>query len=539
LVSIAYFVISYRLATPYQFFPSDDKRSWDQMRATNVVAAARSFDPVMATALWSFHKIATSVPHAADESPSLLVTFVLTCYMGLVCALSFLVWQISRSWRVSLLAVVLFLLSGWPATYCYLFSYTPLSTFFAWLAVALLIRGAAAQRLMWIPGLLAGVAAVACVGTSVSGGITLPALGILALIGPRYFRKRFDWILPICFSVAVAVCGFALWRLSGEQFQAHISENINSGHYVGALKRFLILLDPPLPSGLWVLWNYNKTLTIGFLVASAMVLATVARGWLLRQAPASDPLRGALAALVVMIWLQALIIDLLPTTKLGRAHFVWFPGVCALLALTFYWILLRLDQGRRWMVVGVALVMVATSAFEGLRQAHQTHASRQTMPRLLAGQYRDVPDVFLLLDDPHVGLLTGWLESKKTLFGTHLPSLTTLVTSNRPRDYLLVVGPSGPGSGRSILAQGCLPDFLFDVGEFARKTGAKIQPVPYYAYTPAFLMEEEICQSLLFEKLMPDPDRDPEKRIRLLWWPAKPQGGGTVPGATGAASAPR
>jgi hypothetical protein len=79
---------------------------------------------------------------------------------------------------------------------------------------------------------------------------------------------------------------------------------------------------------------------------------------------------------------------------------------------------------------------------------------------------------------------------------------------------ILLLGPTGPGSGNSILDAAVLPDFT---PRLAKDIRDRITFLPYYAFHPPFLFEEETCQALYFSGQTPDP-ASPAAGLKAYNW---------------------
>ena len=529
LVVIAYAWAWVALASPYRFFPSDDRGFWAFMIQKNLDNFKESFEPSTELSMWLFFKVAK---HVLPETPSLLVVFSVTCYVGIMGAVAFIARQATRHWLPPLLAVALFAGSAWPVTYLFMASYTPWVALCIWASWSLLVYSLFQGQRGYVPAIGAGVAAVACLGASVSGAVAVLGIGCLAIMFRHPLTGRWRPGSAAFFGITVGVGVGLLWHFFGENYHAHIKENIASDHLRIAAAFFGEKMPPPVFSGLWVLWNYSTVLATMFVGGSIMVLAVSVHALLTKRPRTPGSLRPFLAALCMAIWTQMVAIDVLPTTKLARAHFLWFPGACLFIALVIWWCAQGLPiRQRRVGFIGAIIVLVCSAA-EGSFQFDQVQQSRRALPAYLNRQHPGLATVHLVAGDPHVPWLAEWLAQWPwRVDAITLQEVVNRLSNNRSEEMALIVGPTGTGSGQSCLCHGCLPDFPFAVEEFARQTGARLETLSYYAYTPAFCMEEEVCESLLYQKRIPAPEEDPNKNIRVLYWPASQRvdGGAQLP----------
>jgi len=123
--------------------------------------------------------------------------------------------------------------------------------------------------------------------------------------------------------------------------------------------------------------------------------------------------------------------------------------------------------------------------------------------------------LYVLLEDSHASFLSRWLEGFNVDM-VSMESLENVIASNERVG--LIVGPNGADSGISILTHSTLQDFyvgkLYDY-KFTKK--AQKVTLPYYAYLPSFLLEEEVSQGLYFMGKTPDYRADSKNLTLLLW----------------------
>ena len=525
LLAIVYAWAWVALACPYRFFPSDDRGFWTLMSHNSLDNFKASFEPSTEISMWLFFKV---VKHILPETPSLMVVFSVACYVGIMGAVAFIARQTARNWFPALLAVALYAGSAWPVTYLFMASYTPWATLCIWVSWGLLVYSLLQGQKGYVPAICAGLAAVACLGASVSGAVAVLGIGCLAIMFRHPLTGRWRPGTTACFCITVMVGVGILWCFFGENYRAHIRENVASDHLRIAAACFGEKMSPPVFSGLWVLWNYSTVLATMFVGGSILVLAVSIRALLTKRPRTPGSLRPFLAALCMTTWLQMIAIDILPTTKLARAHFLWFPGACLFIALVIWWCANGLPTRHRRIGFIGAIIILACSAAEGAFQFVQVQQSRQALPAYLNRQHPGLGTVYLVTGDPHVPWLAAWLSQWQVVPIT-LQEVLARLSASQPQEMVLIVGPTGTGSGQSILCNGCLPDFPFAVEEFARQTGARLETLPYCAYIHAFCMEEEVCESLLYQKRIPNPAEDQNKNIRVLYWPASQRVGGGAP----------
>jgi hypothetical protein len=508
------------LAAPYRPFPGDDGRLWGHMLQGKWLSVRDGFEPAAEISLRAFRWVGTRF---VARSPGLLVASVAACYAGILGVLAWLAWRWSGHWTTALGAVLLFAVCAWPVSYLFFMSYAPLATWYACVGMGLLAFEPKSPLLRRVAIAGAALAGVAGVGCSISGGIALLGLGWIALSLRPALASRVNRVdVAVFFGVLLLGLGL-LAALFGKDYYKHLTMNLGSEHRRDALAKFGAVPTVPVFSGLWILWTYSKAFAAAF-VAGSLVVAVQ---WFRNSAPkgnaAPHPSLRPVAILGVAVWAELVAIQVLPTTKLARAHFIWFPGACLFVALACRWAVTQSRGRARWLARAAVALTLGISAVEGLGHSVEIRESRIALPRELETQHPDVKTIFVLDDDPHGRFLALWLRQVQVLRVQSLPNFRQLIAAPARPEVVLAVGPRGPGSGNSILTNGCMKDFSFPVDQFASQTGAEMKTLPYYAYNHYFCLEEEVCQGLLHQGRIPDPARDPDKNLRVLWWPARPE----------------
>jgi hypothetical protein len=89
-----------------------------------------------------------------------------------------------------------------------------------------------------------------------------------------------------------------------------------------------------------------------------------------------------------------------------------------------------------------------------------------------------------------------------------------------PRENtLILIGPHGSKSGRSVIHGCLLDDFEIDLNQIQAPASAIEYKFRHYGYLPKLLMEEEACQALYFNGEMPNIN-DSEKQITAWFIPS-------------------
>jgi hypothetical protein len=519
LTIAAYAVIWVYLAVPYRPFPGDDARLWSHMNDGTWLSVGFGFEPVTEISLRAFRWVGMLF---VERSPALLVASVGVCYVGILGILAWLGWRWSGQWWTGMGAVLLFGLCAWPVSYLFFMSYAPLATWYACLAMGLLACEPKSPRLRRVAIAGAALAGVACVGCSISGAIALLGLGWMALSLRPPLASRANRIDAALFFGLLLLGLGLLAALFGKAYYKHLTLNLDSKHGRDALEKFGAVPGVPALTGLWILWTYSKALTAALVAGTAAVAAQWFRGRIRKDNTAPDPWLRPLAILGVAVWAELLAIQVLPTTKLARAHFIWFPGACLFVALALQWAVVRFRGWGGWLARAAMAVTLVVAGIEGVGRSVEIRESRTALPRELETQHPNVDTLFVMEQDPHGSFMRLWLLNWQVVPAPSLSDLRRVIATRVRPEVVLVLGPRGRDSGNTILTNGCLTDFSFPVEEFASQTGAETKSLPYYAYNHYFCLEEEICQGLLHAGKIPDPARDPDKNLRLLWWPQTP-----------------
>ena len=117
-------------------------------------------------------------------------------------------------------------------------------------------------------------------------------------------------------------------------------------------------------------------------------------------------------------------------------------------------------------------------------------------PNFLSLNFRDMP-ICLLRGDIHAEYIERWLGKDFDI--EFMTQEQTRAGFLRDKKCALLIGPTGPGSGCSIMYHSCLGDFdVPNLDSYVSDNKLERITLPYYAYFPTFLLEEEISQALYF-----------------------------------------
>lgn len=513
------------LAHPYRLFPADDQGYLQALRGIEgqpLTHLAQRQNPVYWLYLQGCYQLWRLV--SSQDQDIFLVANLAANTIGLL-ALTRITHQLTGNLRWALMTGLLYVTSAWTTTYYLFFSYTPLPTALMLVALSLMLTGcqcppdAKRPGLLWTgaAGTVLGVAFWCAPSATLLTALLLPLP--LLLTGTPFVRHR----LPLTLAQAGGfIVSFLPWAfLCFRAYGNHIVGNITTYHYDDAVAKFSSVPKPPALSFWRIMGEYSGLQTTLFLVLIPLLSVALffknrslisgaeeAKPFQLR------PLRVCLILLVVCL-VHAGVVDLLPTTKLARTHFHIFPLTLIFLVVTPYHLAkgFTSERIRRPLTMaygGVLMLSILLSSLQSL----ESRSARFRLPEFLDRQ-QGLEHLYLLKEDPHAKYIAQWLqESRVTTIG--LAMVGPLLRKGSPPGHknALIIGPTGPGSGNSILRHGTLPDFDL---ELPQSITDRQLLIPYYSFHPPFLWEEEICQALYFAGGLPDPTAA-ESQIKILIW---------------------
>lgn len=513
------------LATPYRSFPADDYHYalWLEDSKVNLLSSVtRHQNPLFELYIMACDEVSALISSARGFrfvlSGLIANTLTLTC-------LILIPFQIFRRIEVSILCGLLFITSGWTNTYYFFFSYTPMPTALLVLAFTCFLQPQIQPELSFARARVFHALSGAVLGlafwSSPGALIMICSLLALPLIFPGHEPHqqavpRVGWHLG-----GFCATFFPLAFFSLTPYLAHILENISTHHYVEAGQKFgSVPFSPPF-TFIRILWEYSRFQT-GLALAVTLVVGLFFLGLFIRSflakpdssiLPLPKPvvLCGVLLLLCVV---HATAVDLLPITKLGRIHFQAFPFLLLLLVI-FPGSLVAFTGSSQAMktTMGAYVVLLCLSIGPGMGKSLEARQLRFGAPEYLSKNTSN--NVYCLREDPHSGFLSEWLkEIRIRLLSEKELGKTINDQIRRGIKGFLLLGPTGAGSGNSILRRGILPDFHIDFPPTFRKT---LTILPYYAFYPPFLFEEEICQALYFAGRTPSQST-PESSLKLIRW---------------------
>jgi hypothetical protein len=547
--ALAYFAAWSLLASPFTPFPSDEihiARAIDAMaQAPLLQSPFPDYNcPVYFLLALALMKLCGVLSAAACNGEWAVLHLAIASNAAIALLVGLAVFRLTQSLVAQTLTHAMYASAAWPVTYHFMPSYTVTAAALASLALYLAIPSG---RVSTGRAVAAGVVTGLALWSSSSGPLTAGLLGVTAvllhwqgssgreLLSPSRYDARFVAV----FAVSACLCA-ALFSYSLPQYLRHLSENVNDAHNAIAQRKLGYVPKPPFFTYLHVLAVYGYV----FLAVSLGALAAVAV-FARRASGSEDGTRAVRAAAVLAIFvvLHALLIDVLPSSKLARTHFPVYPVSMAIVGVAGFeaWRRSAGSARRSGLLVALLLAAFAAIAYDGIRQSAETRHVRTALIREVDAS-RGSFQWFVLQEDKH--RMDMWLSLNWRLLDTSVSpqnpgvlqvapkpgaegrivgvleaaELQALVRQPGGKPFGLLLGPRGPGSGLSLAMDGTLEDFfperLLDLGSLqARVREATV--IPYYMHYPPFMMEEGVREALLFSGRIPNY-RKPEMGVLAI-----------------------
>lgn len=550
VAAFGYFVAWSLLASPFTSFPGDDVytiASVDSLAPDQFMLDSAS--PVYYLLAYSALKFCGMFVNSGScDAGTTILQLAIASNAVIVLLLGMILFQITKNIYAQAIGHAIYAFSAWPVTYHFMISYTVTTAALILLVFYLIIVSNRKSRLL--PG-IAGMAAALALWTSPAGpltvGLLVIAVGFLMwngnsgqdLLSLSYFElQRFS-----IFIISFLVVGLFFGYFGVQAYLDHLLHNINTSHYTDAYKKFGFIPESPFFSYLHILKVY------GYVNLTLFVSALIVLPILVIKPIAGETEKHKIRVVLVLtgfVILHALLIDLLPTTKLARAHFPSYPISLIVICLIGF-------VGYRWtaksvntkILLAVFLgVTLSAQAYEGVHIGKETRRVRVTAEKYL-NNARATTNWYLLQEDPHHGSMWttfNWpsldirsihvsTQGLLSLQGKFKPGqqyhiiqlieaskALSLIDNQNRKPIGLVLGPHGPGSGLSVAGHAVFDDFninMFLKFDVLRSRIKEITLLPYYMHYPPFLLEEEITEALYFSGQIPDY-RAPEMGITLV-----------------------
>lgn len=493
--------------------------------------------PVYLLVLYLGEGFCQAFPFAADScrTENIILGVIVSSNALIIFLLGAMAFRLTESLPAQIATQALYAFSAWPTTYYFLNSYTVLTSALALAALLALVEARyrirsnpeAARVFLIAGGLLCSLALYSSPAASLIVGLLVIAMfamawerGIVTEV-VDYTKYRFQYIAPFVVTFTIGVVLFSLLGL--DKLKTHLLENVSGAHHYDAISLRGHVPQSPSMTYLRILYEYG-----GFLLLTVVAAALVVLPFLFKRTDETQDERAMIArktmlVLLLIVGMHALLIDLLPFTKLARSHFVVYPMTVLVVAVVGYALCAKVHQRAAVVAISAVWTIVAGMMYSGWQRGSETIHVRSALVEQIA-DLRTKHRVYILTEDPHrKALLTtlNWRTTEENkIREIKFEEFHRLATSSHDaQGSILLIGPQGYRSGLSAARHSALPDF--DVSSLPgfvelRKLIREEAQVEYYMYYPPFLLEEEVSQAYYFAGLSPDPNVDLSKRITLL-----------------------
>ncbi len=552
--ALGYFTAWSLLASPFTAFPGDDAYTATEIAVTGGLSLDQSSildSPAPVYYLLAYLTLkfcGVLMPAGGCDAGEAILHLSIASNAVIVLLLGLITFRLTENLYIQSIAHAIYAFAAWPVTYHFMVSYTVTTAALVLLVFYLIIVSNRESRML--PS-VAGIISALVLWTTPAGPLTVGLLVVtvsfllwngnswrdLFLLSPFDLRRL--RIFFVSFLIGSSFFGY----FGLQHYLGHLLHNINTPHYADAYQKFGFIPESPFFSYLHILKVYGHVglmLFMGALVAMPFLVANPIGAGVQKQT-----IRTVMA-LTVFVILHALLIDLLPSTKLARTHFPSYPisliTICITGYVTYRW-LARSGNAKILSTIFLCVALIAM-VYEGVHLSKETRRVRTTATKYL-NSARETTDWYLLLEDPHHGLMwttfnwplldiqsigvstKGFLGLQGTfkpglqyhvirlIEASKVPSLLAKTTRN-PIGFVL--GPHGRGSGLSVAGHATFADF--DPGallnlDALRPRIKEFTVLPYYMHYPPFLLEEEISEALYFSGHIPDY-RAPETGVTLV-----------------------
>jgi len=515
LIAISIYAIAWlSLAWPYRPFPCDD--IWFFHRGDGAHHPLFIFS--LTVVKWFLSAF------SADEFSYFLVHGILSNSLSLF-LLSAIVFRLIQNRVLVMLSLLLYGTSAWPANYYFMASYTPWATMLSLLILLLIIEAYLRysdsittsdhhrekntsintflskrhEPFLIFAGIVAGLFFL----TSTSA---LLMIGLqIVMIGYLFSQTSFLSGLKnagIVLAILLLFIILSLLLLETHAIGSHWYQNIHTYHYTDALAKFGYVPKPPFFTLFYIGYTYHPILSIVFVIVSGITLASFAFKFYKKSK--FSAFEKVLISLIVVIYAHAIAIDILPFTKLARTHFPVYPLIIMVLVISTHHLISHTTHYLTRLKPYLIALTLTACAF--IITSNITFAKEMIQVRKYPADYLTslpVTQLYLLNQDSHADFIKIWL------FGLPIKKVNTIkkIKNKHQGTIAIIIGPHGEQSGKSMLGHSTLNDFIFKL-DAVKPKGAKELKLPYYAYFPSFLLEEEISQALFLAGKSPNYKAD-------------------------------
>jgi len=514
IVALLYLVAWIILASPYNIMPSDDGYFATYGDANNTIfslinSLSRSWHPIFYLYI-VFCKFVYTIFLNPQSSriwhfpvQTLLFSGIMANSVSIV-LITIIIYRITNAASASLAGMILFATSAWPVNYYFFASYPPFSTMLFLGSLLFLIIAYERDVEKKTPYIiLSGILLGLFFGASSSASV---AIFLQLLLFIYLFPLKYNKRLVLFYFVA---WGYTMFFFSASFYPAmteRLRWNLNN-HYVEAWKQGIYVPKIPLFTFFRIAGTYNITLVAVFIILSVILCYNLIRSISINTIKNGKIIYG----LCLFVWLHSIIIDLLPFTKLGRAHFTVYPLMIIAVVIIIHQLLVIQARKYRKPLAVLSLILLVTISYQQIMLAAKIRFKKNYAYSYLKSH---VPSgkIYLLKEDPHAEYIGLWLRD----FDIHNISISTLkdiAQRNKEEPMYVIIGPYGRGSGKSIIHHCLLDDFGYDDATLNIRNTKSIT-LPYFAYLPTFLLEE-LCMSFYFAGDIPDGENQ-SKNITLI-----------------------
>lgn len=512
------------LSLPYRLFSYDD-HLFQGPASVNINADLRH-----CPLFWHFLSICKVISSlfSADINSALLLS-TLGSHALSSFFLAVIVLRLTRNFLLSLISVVIFYSSVLTSHFFYTTSYMPFATAIHLLTLWFILKKYdqlskagnneeynLSRGWLFSLGVLFSLAILTSTSALIMIGLQFLLVMILLFQKKNLIRKGLWVFLGGGFVLFVQEFLFSLtqnerWSWIWETI-LHWGRNLRGHHALDAFNKYGLIPKPPIFSFFRMYFELEPIFSvIAFLI---LVLGTtIIIGKLMKGKLTQFEMK--LSGLLLLVWVHSLTIDLLPFTKLLRTHFPVYPIVIIASLLVVHWLSEFLKSSKSSKMVykgfrGIGILALAGLGIN-LHYSYQLIAvSHKSANTFLIN--REFKDFYFLKSDAHAPFIAEWLEVPPK----YVTSIVD-VPEHANRTRVLVVGPRGTGSGKSILRHTVLDDFLFEEEKLRCESCSAILRFPFYGYFPPYLFEEENGQGMYFMGKIP-PLNDPTKELVALVW---------------------
>jgi hypothetical protein len=464
-------------AAPYSFIPSDERSFLMDPNRTSVRPVLNWMLDISRplVGIWE------NWPHPS----SWLVILTLGTFLS-----SFSVMRMTYFFTAqkfpSLLAGLFFLFSHWAGAYFYWATYSPFGAGVFLFSLFLVMNSAAQETTQDRAALIcAGILQGLLFWCIPNGTLTLGLLqiGLFAFLRDRSREAKHGLVtkhelvkpsLIFLLPALIIICIGMIW--SWDSLLFHWRDNMNSYKTLQgnlAQRYYNTSSFTPLGSFFGVSAAHSAPLTL--FLGAGLFLTVFFKN-------------KSLSICAFLFALHSLLVDLLPFTKLGRTQFTVFP---LFVALGSTGMILWSTEKKKFRPVlrPILLAIFLACICANVAQTVSTRFSK----RGLSEMAKNIPvgdRIYVLQPDLH-----AWHFQEALRRPLHVLNGVTLP----PERGWLIVGPHGKASGRTVLRNSAVSDWLFQEDLLLQNGWKAVGSAPFYAYNKAFSMEAELSQTLFFK----------------------------------------